>query len=72
MGCSVAGNTCDELTDLGGWKSRVMVDRYAKFSTKHLAVAASRIRLNVTKTCGISHVFASFWESEELGGKLTL
>ena len=31
-----AGTSCDELKDLGGWKSRNMVDRYAKF-------AASRI-----------------------------
>ena len=33
----------DELKDLGGWKSRVMVDRYAEFATEHLAVAAARI-----------------------------
>ena len=26
-----AGTSCDELKDLGGWKSRIMVDRYAKF-----------------------------------------
>lgn len=26
-----AGTSCDELKDLGGWKSRSMVDRYAKF-----------------------------------------
>jgi len=32
-----------EGRDLGGWKSRVMVDRYAKFATEHLAVAAARI-----------------------------
>lgn len=38
-----AGTSTDELKDLGGWKSRVMVDRYAKFATEHLAVAASRI-----------------------------
>jgi integrase len=38
-----AGTSCDELKDLGGWKSRVMVDRYAKFATENLAVAASRI-----------------------------
>jgi integrase len=38
-----AGTTCDELKDLGGWKSRVMVDRYAKFGTEHLAAAAARI-----------------------------
>ena len=33
----------DELKDLGGWKSRVMVDRYAKCATKNLVVAAARI-----------------------------
>jgi integrase len=38
-----AGTSCDELKDLGGWKTRQMVDRYAKFATEHLAVAASRI-----------------------------
>jgi len=38
-----AGTSCDELKDLGGWKSRVMVDRYAKFATENLAVAAARI-----------------------------
>lgn len=38
-----AGTSCDELKDLGGWKSRVMVDRYAKFATEHLFSAASRI-----------------------------
>ncbi len=37
------GTSCDELKDLGGWKSRVMVDRYAKFATEHLAAAAARI-----------------------------
>ena len=38
-----AGTTCDELKDLGGWKSRQMVDRYAKFATEQLSVAAARI-----------------------------
>ncbi|HZQ75499.1 MAG TPA: site-specific integrase [Burkholderiales bacterium] len=38
-----AGTSTDELKDLGGWKSRVMVDRYAKFATENLAGAASRI-----------------------------
>jgi len=38
-----AGTSCDELKDLGGWKSREMVDRYAKFSTDNLTAAASRI-----------------------------
>jgi len=38
-----AGTSCDELKDLGGWKSRVMVDRYAKFATENLVVAAARI-----------------------------
>ena len=38
-----AGTSCDELKDLGGWKSRQMVDRYAKFATENMAVAAARI-----------------------------
>ncbi|WP_227815642.1 tyrosine-type recombinase/integrase [Nitrogeniibacter aestuarii] len=38
-----AGTSCDELKELGGWKSRSMVDRYAKYATEHLTVAASRI-----------------------------
>lgn len=38
-----AGTTCDELKDLGGWKSRQMADRYAKFATEQLTVAAARI-----------------------------
>jgi integrase len=42
-----AGTSCDELKDLGGWKSRVMVDRYAKFATENLAEAAARIERNV-------------------------
>jgi integrase len=41
-----AGTSTDELKDLGGWKSRVMVDRYAKFGTEHLSAAASRIEAN--------------------------
>ena len=53
-----AGTSCDELKDLGGWKSRVMVDRYAKYATEHLAVAASRIENgrggNVIELCTIS------------------
>ena len=38
-----AETSCDELKDLGGWKSRNMVDRYAKFATENLTVAAARI-----------------------------
>lgn len=38
-----AGTSTDELKDLGGWKSREMVDRYAKFATENLASAAARI-----------------------------
>ncbi len=38
-----AGTSCDELKDLGGWKTRSMVDRYAKFATENLVVAAARI-----------------------------
>jgi integrase len=42
-----AGTSCDELKDLGGWKSRTMVDRYAKFATDNLRVAASRIESGI-------------------------
>ncbi len=38
-----AGTSCDELKELGGWKTRSMVDRYAKFATEHLAKVANRI-----------------------------
>lgn len=38
-----AGTSTDELKDLGGWKTRTMVDRYAKFATENLRFAASRI-----------------------------
>ena len=38
-----AGTSCDELKELGGWKSRSMVDRYAKFATDNLTAAAARI-----------------------------
>ncbi len=38
-----AGTSCDEVKDLGGWKSRVMVDRYAKLATENLLAAAARI-----------------------------
>ncbi|MGO4814234.1 tyrosine-type recombinase/integrase [Cupriavidus sp. 2MCAB6] len=38
-----AGTSCDELKELGGWKSRSMVDRYAKFATENLTAAAARI-----------------------------
>ena len=40
---SAGGTSTDELKDLGGWKSRVMVDRYAKFATENLSAAAARI-----------------------------
>lgn len=45
-----AGTSCDELKDLGGWKSRQMVDRYAKFATENLMVAASRIEMACART----------------------
>lgn len=38
-----AGTSRDELKELGGWKSRQMVDRYAKYATEHLKVAAARV-----------------------------
>ena len=38
-----AGTSCEELKDLGGWKTRSMVDRYAKFAAENLLAAAARI-----------------------------
>jgi integrase len=38
-----ARTSYDELKNLGGWKSRSVVDRYAKFATENLTVAAARI-----------------------------
>ena len=46
-----AGTSTDELKELGGWKSRCMVDRYAKFATDHLAAAATRIESKGVATC---------------------
>lgn len=55
-----AGTSTDELKELGGWKSRSMVDRYAKFATDHLGVAAARIEsscaANVPVTARFRHV----------------
>ncbi len=53
-----AGTSCDELKDLGGWNSRSMVDRYAKFATENLAIAAARIesgRDNVVQLSRFCH-----------------
>ena len=38
-----AGASCDELKDLGGWKSQAIVDRYANFATRNVLSAASGI-----------------------------
>ena len=54
-----AGTSCDELKDLGGWKSRVMVDRYAKYATEHLAVAAMRIERVRAENVGNIVTFSS-------------
>jgi len=55
-----SGTSCDELKELGGWKTRSMVDRYAKFATEHLAKAANRIDHysvdNVLELSRFSHV----------------
>ena len=54
-----AGTSCDELKELGGWKTRSMVDRYAKFATENLASAAARIEgkrgTNVIEMSRFSH-----------------
>ncbi len=44
-----AGTDRDELKELGGWKSRQMVDRYAKFATGNLRMAAARTERNAGK-----------------------
>lgn len=54
-----AGTSCDELKDLGGWKSREMVDRYAKYGTEHLAVAATRIERFRAENVGKNVTFLS-------------
>ena len=54
-----AGTSCDELKELGGWKSREMVDRYAKYATEHLAVAATRIERVRAETVGNIVTFSS-------------
>lgn len=55
-----AGTSVDELKDLGGWKTRSMVDRYAKLATENLLTAASRIESgrggNVLSMSRFSHV----------------
>ncbi len=57
-----SGTSCDELKELGGWKTRSMVDRYAKFATDHLAAAASRIETGVPdNVLSLSH----FWHSDQ-------
>ena len=58
-----AGTSTDELKELGGWKSRSMVDRYAKFATDHLAAAAMRIESNRGETVDSS---ARFRHSEPM------
>ena len=64
-----AGTSCAELKDLGGWKSRVMVDRYAKFypntttpngqTTMGIIVAAMRenavINIHADATSWVQH-----------------
>ena len=54
-----AGTSCDELKELGGWKSREMVDRYAKYATTHLADAAMRIERGRVENVGNIVTFSS-------------
>ena len=55
-----AGTSTDELKDLGGWKSRVMVDRYAKFATENLAHAAARIETGrCTNVVQLRHIYGT-------------
>ena len=45
------GTSTDQLKHLGDWKSRVMVDRHAKFATEHFAVAAAQIESGAWSRC---------------------
>ena len=54
-----SGSSCDEVRDLCGWKSRVMVDRYARFGTEHLTVAAARIERSCDKKVVDWYVFGT-------------
>ncbi len=60
-----AGTSCDELKELGGWKSREMVDIYAKYATEHLAVAATRIERVRAETVGNIVTFSSRFAKEK-------
>ncbi len=60
-----AGTSCDELKELGGWKSREMVDRYAKYATSHLAEAAMRIERHRAQNVGNIVTFASRSETRQ-------
>ena len=59
-----AGTYCDELKELGGWKSREMVDRYAKYATEHLSVAAMRIERVRAENVGESVTFLSRYKEQ--------
>lgn len=48
------GTTGDELKDPGGWKTRSMMVRYAKFATENLLLAAPRIEQGKGKNVGAS------------------
>jgi hypothetical protein len=48
-----------------GWKSRSMVDRYAKFATENLEVAAARIERERDRTWGLTSRFPHVHESAE-------
>lgn len=60
-----AGTSCDELKELGGWKSREMVDRYAKYATSHLADAAMRIERQRAENVGNIVTFLSRSEKKK-------
>lgn len=67
-----AGTSCDELKELGGWKSREMVDRYAKYATSHLAEAATRIERQRAENVGNIVTFSSRSEAKkELSRRLS-
>jgi integrase len=66
-----AGTSTDELKDLGGWKSRVMVDRYAKFATENLSAAAARIE-SVGAGANVTDITSRFGFEESRSEELRL
>ena len=68
-----AGTSCDELKDLGGWKSRIMVDRYASFRRKTCCLQRLELRdREEGVTCWSCHVFVTLRKTKGLHFRASL